>query len=214
MEKQKTTEELIAALAKTEVYLWKNGGACAYPNEFESLLNYRSAVLGRFGLPAFSAYLGLISFMRQPTRKTIARIVAQLHGAAQNYFNEPVLSRAQYLEQALRCSARIDDVLAELGMVPHTYTVFVCAQILKGKKDSAANVLLAFDKVRDREVLNAIGVISYVSKGSDDYLEARRLLDTVDVPYLAQYLTYLRRQRAKKVLIKKMQDENSFEVPF
>jgi len=214
MEKQKTIEELIAELAKTEVYLWKNGGVTACPNKFESLLNYRRAVLGRFGLPAFSAYLSLISFMRQPTRKTIARIVAQLHGEAQSYFNEPVLSRAQYLEQSLRCAARIDDVLAELGMVPHPYTVFLCAQILKRKKDTVANVLLAFDKVRDREVLNAIGVISYVSKESDDYLEARRLLDTVDVPYLAQYLTYLRRQSAKKVQIKKMQDENSFEVPF
>lgn len=214
MENEKLIREKILEIAKLNVYLWQNGGAVACPVEFERLLPLQAELLSKFGLPAYRKFCELFNYMKMPRKQTIDKTINQLHKYAQEYLSKEVLTREQFLEASIHSAMSANDVMIELGINPHIFTTFVYHRILINKKESVAKVLKILDFVNKDELLNNIGIISYYKKTAPEYKSAEKALKAVEIPYLKEYLTYIRKLNRIQTQAKTKQDENSHEVPF
>ncbi|MFZ9848887.1 MAG: hypothetical protein ACO3EE_12175, partial [Flavobacteriales bacterium] len=146
--------------------------------------------------------------------QTINKTIAQLHKNAHEYLSKDVLTREQFLEASIHSAMSAYDVMIELGVNPHIYTTFIYYRILINKKAGVAKVLKILDFVNKDELLNNIGIISYCKKTAPEYKSAEKALQAVEIPYLKEYLTYIRKLNRIQTQPKTTQDENSHEVPF
>jgi hypothetical protein len=126
---------------------------------YENVIYLSDCILDKFGLPHSNSYSKFIENTKN--KNEIDKCIEILEKEATKYLNSQPLYDQRILKEAIELKLDADDVLAEIKVISHIYTVFVYDQILLKRKDLVENILKEFDILKNNnELLNDLGVIS------------------------------------------------------
>lgn len=186
MTKQDSLASELNLLAKLQINLDEQGGPSESGPLFEQILEIQDGILKQLGLPNSPDYNELIYFKTTPTATEIKERIIQLHSAATNYLLSDAKSELQDLRDAQENQSNPMDVLPELKITTHAYTIFVFNKILLKRKDSVENVLHDLRFCNQPEILNALGQIQPGTTDHDP--EIVEFLENAGVKYLQQFI--------------------------
>jgi len=147
----------VVALSQMNQQLEDAGGPEAESGLFEQFLAARVDLLEKFGLPETEEFLFLLASGDVLTDTEAGEVVAELHQAATNYLLSPVRREVQVLEDAFAAQSNPFNVLPEIGVITHTYTLFVYETMLLQQQHPAQEVWACLKKTRQPEVIEALG---------------------------------------------------------
>lgn len=161
IEKNTTMDKEIKELNNIELELIKSNKQDDLPADlFENYLTKRADILKHFGLPDTTDYTELLEFgKRKLTQKEIKDTIDRLHNAAKKYLLRPVLTDEQILKDAQEQKKSPYRVLPELGINPHTYTIFVYNEFLLKDRDTIENILRTLRLANRDDILAHLGNI-------------------------------------------------------
>ncbi len=186
MTKQDSLASELSLLAKLQINLDEQGGPSQSTPLFEQILEVQDGILKQLGLPSNRYYNELIYFKSIPTSTELKERISQLHSAATNYLLSDAKSELQDLRDAQENQSDPMQVLPELKITTHTYTIFVFNKILLKRKDSVENVLHDLKFCNQPEILAALGQIQFGTTDHDP--EVIEFLESVGVRYLQQFI--------------------------
>ena len=157
MNKSAAVVEAVVALSKMNQQLEDAGGPEAEGELFEQYLAARVDILEKFGLPETEEFLFLLASGDVLTDAEAGEVVAELHQAATSYLLSPVRREVQVLEDAKAAQSNPFNVLPEIGVITHTYTLFVYESILLKQQHPAQEVWACLKKTKQPEVIEALG---------------------------------------------------------
>ena len=157
MNESATLVEAVVALSQMNQQLEDAGGPEAEGNLFEEYLTARVDILEKFGLPETEDFLFLLASADVLTVSEAEDVVAALHQAATSYLLSPVRREVQVLEDAKVEQSNPFNVLPEIGVITHTYTLFVYESILLKQQQPAQEVWACLQKTQQPEVIEALG---------------------------------------------------------
>lgn len=157
MNQSATLVEAVVALSKMNQVLEDAGGPEAEGDMFEEYLAARVDILEKFGLPETEEFLFLLASGDVFTDAEAEEVVAELHQAATKYLLSPVRREVQVLEDAKVEQSNPFNVLPEIGVITHTYTLFVYEAILLKQEQPAHEVWECLKKTQQPEVIEALG---------------------------------------------------------
>lgn len=179
----------IKELAHLQVELAEDGGPAEEPKLFEEV-NFRQAKLLRsFGLPDASDYVLFITFDHIPTDAAIDEKINTLKNAAITYLLMDAQSEIKRLQQAKEQNLNPFNVLPDLNIKTHIYTIFVYDKILLTDKDSVENVWEELKITRDPKVLEYTGRIGLKLYDFEKRIDYQKLLQHKGLKYLNQFIT-------------------------
>lgn len=187
-EKQSHRNELVA-LAQLQVSLEKQGGISANGQLFEQILTAQDSILDSFGLPAVLENQRLIWFSEIPSDLELDFRIKQLHEKASEYLSGDAKPELQLLTEAKENRSDPFEVLPELKIATHAYTLFVYNEILLLGKDSVENVLAALKLANRHEFLNTLGKLIF--GGFENVFQAQKsmiALRAVGVRYIDEFI--------------------------
>lgn len=149
--------EAVVALSKMNQELEDAGGPESEGDLFEEYLAARVDILEKFGLPETEEFLFLLASGDVFTDAEAEEVVAELHQAATRYLLSPVRREVQVLEDAKAEQSNPFNVLLEIGVITHTYTLFVYESILLKQQQPAQEVWACLQKTQQPEVIEALG---------------------------------------------------------
>jgi len=149
--------EAVVALSKMNQELEDAGGPEAEGDLFEEYLAARVDILEKFGLPETEEFLFLLASGGVFTNAEAEEVVVELHQAATRYLLSPVRREVQVLEDAKAEQSNPFNVLPEIGIITHTYTLFVYDSILLKQEQPAHEVWDCLKKTQQPEVIEALG---------------------------------------------------------
>jgi hypothetical protein len=144
-------------LVKMQLQIDHNGGPEENGALFEEYLMLREKMLKRFGLPDKEGFAKILYVDNQPTELEIDDRVKVLHGVAADYLLSAAKSECQILKEAQDNRESPFEVLPELGIATHSYTIFIYIHILLSKRDTVENILAELKKANNSKTLNALG---------------------------------------------------------
>ncbi|MFD1186188.1 hypothetical protein [Pontibacter rugosus] len=157
---------------------------------FEEVLWQEQQILASFGLPNSDKYrkiLWEITYNDGFKKKTVQDIIKQLQQAAEKHLLAPVHTAVEMLRQAQREQLSAFDVLPELGLSTHVYTLYLYEQLLLKQEATSENILQELEKASDLNLLDKIGKM--VSKEQPRRTKAYRELKE-SLPYLDSFIEY------------------------
>ena len=157
MNKSAAVVEAVVALSKMNQQLEDAGGPEAEGELFEQYLAARVDILEKFGLPETEEFLFLLASGDVLTNADAEEVVADLHQAATSYLLSPVRREVQVLEDAKAAQSNPFNVLPEIGVITHTYTLFVYEFILLKQQHPAQEVWACLMKTKQPKVIEALG---------------------------------------------------------
>ncbi len=169
----------IQTIINLGLQLDKNGGPESSCEDFENYLDQVDELLTRFGLPNSSKYVNILSPVHFKEGYQVEAVLAQLEDAAGTYLLSNAKSEPQLLKDAIRFKIDAFDLLPELKIITHTYTIFVYEEILLKQKDEPMKVLQAMRFAQESALLNELGILSqsehfdYIEKAMIQELHAR-----------------------------------------
>ena len=149
--------EAVVALSKMNQQLEDAGGPEAEGDLFEEYLSARVDILEKFGLPETEEFLFLLACGDVLTYAEAEEVVAELHQVATRYLLSPVRREVQVLEDAKAEQSNPFNVLPEIGVITHTYTLFVYESIFLKQEQPAQKVWACLKKTQQPEVIEALG---------------------------------------------------------
>ncbi|AKQ46412.1 hypothetical protein TH63_13525 [Rufibacter radiotolerans] len=108
--------------------LEEKGGPERDGDLFEEVLGKEEDILQSFGVPASMKHLQILHKLVNRKSVTVASIqkaIAQLQKAAEVHLSAPVLTDLEFLKKAKEEDLSAYDVLPELGIITHTYPIFL-----------------------------------------------------------------------------------------
>ena len=181
-------KEALNDLALMQIELEEKGG----PSEDADLANYighlQAMLLKSFGLPDSIDFIKLTNFENAPTANEINVRINQLKSAATNYLLTDAQTELKILENAK--TKRLDpfNVLPELNIRTHIYTIFVYDQILLTGKDTVENIWTELLLTRDPQVLDYAGKLGLKEYDFEPHIDYRKLLEAKGLKYLQQFI--------------------------
>lgn len=189
MEQQDKLKNVIRSLAKIQLHIDNSGGPEENGELFEKYLHIRAKLLAGFGLPD-SKDFGKILFVKSlPTDKDVDTIFNNLKKAATEYLLSPVKTEAQILEEAIANKLEPEQVLPELGITSHLYTLFVYKEILLAKRDHPLAVLKALRLADDPKTLNLLGIVALTKNFGEEEKKMLEYLNARGIKYLDHYIS-------------------------
>jgi hypothetical protein len=110
---------------------------------------------------------------------------------ADDYLLSPVKTEKKLLEEAIDLQIEYIQVLPELGIITHIYTIFVYEEILLKKRDNPLSVLEALRLASESDSLDLLGKLKVLPNIKEE--ERKEILDCLrsrGIKYLDQYLAY------------------------
>ena len=145
------------ALTRMQLDIDKNGGPEKNGALFEEYLRLREKILKRFGLPEIEDFAKLFRVDAEPTQLEIKERVKELHRVATDYRLSTAKPEHQILKDAQENKENPFNVLPELGIETHSYTIFIYNYILLLQRDTIENILAELKKANKYKILNALG---------------------------------------------------------
>lgn len=177
----------LTELAKLHIALDKQGGPSENGQLFEVILTFQDGILKSFGLPSTTENVKLVWFSHFPTEYELEERVELLHKKAKEYLTANSKTELQSLTEAKEQNNDPFDVLPELKITPHSYTIFVYHQILLRNRDTVENVLHALKLANRSGLLSAIGNLEFGNYKNTS--EVIRTLKAEGVKYLDEFLS-------------------------
>lgn len=141
MNQNTTLKNALTELAKLQIALDEKGGPTEDGQLFEQILDVQDEILKSLGLPTSSDNKKLLSFSNFPTGFELQEIIERLYQSATDYLLSPAITELKLLKNALETGEDAFNILPELKIETHVYTIFVYEKILLKKKDTVENVL-------------------------------------------------------------------------
>jgi len=182
-----TTEKEIKELNDIELELIKHNTGDSLPADlFENYLTKRTNILHHFGLPDSTDYSKILEFgKRKLTEKEVRDTIEKLHNAARKFLLRPVLTDEQILKDAQEQKKSPYQVLPELGINPHMYTIFVYNEFLLKDRDTIGNILSTLRLANRNDILNHLGNIENGDSATPP--ETIKELQKIGILYLDEY---------------------------
>jgi|SRR6218665_165022 len=178
----------ILELIILELHLDSQGGPTKAGELFEECLFKRADILESLGLPNIDAIADeVFSFKTLPTDRELDLTVLALQAAAAEYLAEPAKTDEEILRDAIQDQRDAFEVLPELGLTTHLYTLFIYDEILLKKKEKIDAVLEIFRACKDNAILGALGVLK-LKKRRKAYQKTIQLLKSKGIKYIEEYL--------------------------
>ncbi len=178
---------VLRELSNLQLALNKVGGPTKNGELFEEILQIQESVLSKFGLPTnHPACESYLYFETPPTDTEISNRIKLLHEIAVDYLSAEPLSDIKILQIAKRDYRIALNVLAELSLPTHSYTIFVYEDILLEDKDTVENVLHELKFVSKLGVLGTLGQLEQGAIKNED--ETIELLEINGLKYIRQFV--------------------------
>lgn len=178
---------VLRELSNLQLALNKVGGPTKNGELFEEILQIQESVLSKFGLPTnHPACESYLYFETPPTDTEISNRIKLLHEIAVDYLSAEPLSDIKILQIAKQDYRSALNVLAELSLPTHSYTVFVYEDILLEDKDTVENVLHELKFVSKLGVLGTLGQLEQGAIKNED--ETIELLEINGLKYIRQFV--------------------------
>lgn len=153
---------------------------------FDQYLAARANILDRFGLPESEEFLYLLATDSILTEAEAEEIIAELHQVASVHLLSPVRREVQVLQDAQHGDHNPFNVLPEIGISTHVYTLFVYDAILLKKRDTVENVWATLKKTQQHDVLDSLGRL-YSADSAGAEIELSFLIQS-GLNYLDEFL--------------------------
>ncbi len=157
MNRTVTLKYTLAKLAKLQIDLEKKGGPSEDGQLFEQISAVHAEILKSLGLSTSSNNKKLLWFCSLPTDSELQEIIKKLHQSATDYLLSPALTEIHLLKNAQETGEDAFNILPELKIETHVYTIFVYEKILLKKKDTVENVLKELRLSNIHENLDLLG---------------------------------------------------------
>lgn len=144
-------------LVKMQIHIDNNGGPSENGALFEEYLVLREKILKRFGLPEIEDFAKIFTVDTQPSQLEIDERIKELHRVATDYLLSAAKSEHQILKDAQENRESPVNILPELGIETHSYTLFIYNYILLFKRDTVENILAELKKSNNSKILTALG---------------------------------------------------------
>jgi hypothetical protein len=176
----------LTELAALNVELTKKGGPSEDGQLFEKILDLQQRTLKQFGLPTSPANEQLLWFDGIPSEAEITGRITQLQRTATKYLLSSPETELKTLRAALQMQLDPFDVLPEIKVELHIYTLFVYNKILLPQEDTVDAVLQEFKVVNNDQVLDTLGRLK---EGKlENKLEAIRWLQSMGLKYVNGFM--------------------------
>ena len=178
---------VLREISNLQLALNKAGGPTKNGELFEEILQIQESVLSKFGLPTnHPACENYLYFETPPTDTEILNRIKLLHEIAVDYLSAEPLSDIKILQIAKQDYRNALNVLAELSLPTHSYTVFVYEDILLEDKDTVENVL---HELRFVSKLGVLGTLGELEQGAiKNEVEIIKLLEINGLKYIHQFV--------------------------
>jgi hypothetical protein len=181
-------KESLMELALLQIELEEKGGPSEDGNLFEHLLSCEKKLLKTFGLPDSIDFLKIISFENVPGEIEITNRLEQLKEAATNYLLTDAKSEVNILQNAKAKQLDPFNVLPELNIRIHIYTIFIYDKILLREEDTVENVWHELQLTRDPEVLDYTGKLGLKEYDFEEHIDYRKMLQNKGLKYLDHFI--------------------------
>ena len=159
--KKADTNSKLIALAERQMALRNKGGPSEDGSLFEEIIDNEIAILKRFGLPENPRHLEIVQFETLPDEIEINRRIELLKELATEYLMSEGTPDLKILKKALIFDYDVANILPELKILLHIYTIYVYNVILFKGKDTVENILEELRFVNgEPKILGLIGQMS------------------------------------------------------
>jgi len=177
--------QAITELAQMDVDLSKKGGPEKAGKLFEKILTKTDAILAELGLPSTPYYQGLLEFDAVPWDKELDELINLLCRESEEKKDSAPENEIDILANAIHTERDPMFILPQIGILTHTYTLWVYNTILLKHEDTPANVLAELKKSMDGDLLNQIGTID--SRLVNNFEDAVSVLENKGLRYIRQF---------------------------
>lgn len=181
-------KQSLLELALLQIKLEENGGPTTDGDLFDDIINCEKLLLKSFGLPDKLDFLKIISFENVPGDNELNIRLDQLKNAATNYLLTDAKSEVRILENAKANQLDPFNVLPELDIKVHIYTIFIYDYILLRGKDSIENIWNELLLTRDPEVLEYTGRLGLKEYDFEQHTDYKKLLEKKGLKYLDHFI--------------------------
>lgn len=178
----------LTELALLQIELEEKGGPSEDGELFGLIIAREKIFLRSFGLPDTLDFLKLISFENVPGENELENRLMALKEAATCYLLTDARSEINILEDARTKQLDPFNVLPELNIKVHIYTIFIYDKILLPEKDTAENVWHELQLTRDPEILDYTGKIGLKEYDFEEHIDYKKLLENKGLKYLDHFI--------------------------
>lgn len=167
------------SLAKNQQLLRATGGPEFNGLLFEEIIALEKEILAQFGLPVCQRYLNFFEFSDDLNDWEIDITISLLKMEADAYLKSSAITDKQLLQQAQENHLPATEVLPELKIPIHIYTLFIYEHVLLKSRDTLDYILEEFNKTKYDKTLDAIGRLvqhdAKLNKLAQNFLEDSQL---------------------------------------
>jgi hypothetical protein len=192
VEERKTMTETelrqsILDLAQMEIDLDKKGGPRRAGKLFKKIVTKIDEILESFGLPSTPYYQGLLEYNAVPYDKELDGIISLLRREAENQKNKKPQTELEILINAQKTNRDPMFILPQLGITPHSYTLYVYNKILMYVQDDFQNILDELKTVNNPALLGATKRMNFSTDWIEKSEETIAMLEAKGLKYIRQY---------------------------
>lgn len=180
----------ITELAKIQFEIDENCGIENNSILFEKYLELREAILNRFGLPESKINAQILHFKSSPSFVEIEGYIGELKRRATEYLLSPVETNEKILLDAIKSRREAEEVIPELGINLHVYSIFVYREILLTKRENPSVIIEAMNIVNDPQILNLLGTIAFAKDLGDHERSMMTDLSLKGVKFLSEFISF------------------------
>lgn len=167
-------------------YIDQNGGCEKNSSSFDKILTYEYKILKSLGLPHSVSYTKMLYFESSPNESDIIIRIEKLKQIASQYLLKDAVSEYKILEKARAKKSDPFEVLPEINVSTHCYTLFVYYQKLLYSNDAIDNILTELKTVSKGRLLNTISLYHLGIDESKQHNKIRK----VDLLYFNDFANY------------------------
>lgn len=161
------------------------------PNEndelFEEILFIEDNILKKFGLPSSKKYSKIL--WEFDNKDDIETIISSLNKAAKEYLISPPKLELEILLEAIREKSNPYDILPEIGVVTHDYTLFIYNHILLTQKKDVGIIWNEYKKVHMDDLLSKVYILGTKNNPQSDILYKE--IKKYNLKFLNDYLKFV-----------------------
>jgi len=175
-------------IALLQIELEEKGGPTEDVPLYERIHKKERKLLKSFGLPETMDFLKMISFENVPGETELNNRLQFLKTAATNYLLADAESEINILQNARVNKLDPFNVLPELNIKIHIYTIFIYDKILLREEDTVENVWQELQLTRDPEILDYTGKLGLKEYDFEQHIDYRKKLENKGLRYLEHFI--------------------------
>ncbi|MFN4234257.1 MAG: hypothetical protein ACK4IK_05570 [Bacteroidia bacterium] len=180
----------IVKLHSLQLQIDVSGGPEKCMSIFDKYCQLRDKILFKFGLPYSYEYGKILFVENYENSRNPFETYFNLKFAAEKFLLEDVKSDLEFLTECVNDNIEWDIVLPKIDLPVHIYNKFVYNEILINNRDTIKNGLNAMRMVRDKNLLNDLGIIALSKEISNEEILILKKLKKSKIKYLNEYIFY------------------------